>query len=672
MKYVDVVIDNKSDKTDRMFTYACQDDGVCPGQKVIVPFAKGNRDKEAYVFRVLDVPDKGIKNIKSVKEICKDVSLTEEMIKTCTWMRKRYLCRYIDAVKSFVPAGAPIKRGKVKDIHRGSEGEPQIIPQLTREQEEALSQIYSSMEDERNDIFLLHGVTGSGKTEVYMRTIARALKQGKTAVMLVPEISLTKQIIDRFIGRFGAESIAVLHSKLTKAERYDQWQKLRSGSVKVAIGARSAVFAPLSDIGVFVIDEEHEATYKSDSAPKYETVEVAVMRAKAFSGIVVAGSATPSVVSRYRASEDIYRLLTLKHRYNKLAMPKVSVVDMRKELREGNRCALSRKLYDEIKENLDRKKQIILFLNRRGYSTFISCRHCGYVVKCPHCEVSLTYHKSHDLAVCHYCGYKESISDQCPQCGSKDIRHFGAGTEKIEDLVEGMFSDKTVGRLDMDSVKKRGKLEKILRDFGKGKIDILTGTQLVAKGLDFKNVGLVGIVSADVSLNIPDFRSAERTFQLITQAAGRAGRGDEVGSVVIQTYTPDHYAVQAAARGDYNSFYEYEKKLRKLMDYQPYGDIIQIIIFGKEEVECKKAAALWKRELLKIGSGLSGVMGPESLLNSGAKEMYRESLIIKCPQGNRNACMRWIEDMKFSELTRNNSKGYHVTVDVNPFNLWRS
>ncbi len=465
--------------------------------------------------------------------------------------------------------GKPLKSGKTREPFKDEKGEHQPISSLTEEQESALQEICEAIHEDRHDIFLLHGVTGSGKTEVYMQAIGEALYKGKTAIMLVPEISLTKQIIDRFIGRFGSQEIAVLHSRLSLGERYDQWMRIREGKVKIVIGARSAVFAPFDNIGVIVIEEEHESTYKSDMTPKYETMEVAIIRAKANKGIVLAGSATPSVVSYSRCEEGIYKKLTLKERYNRVALPQVDLVDMRQELREGNRSVLSRELYLGMSEVLDQGKQVILFLNRRGYSTFVSCRECGYVVKCKDCDISLTHHKERNACVCHYCGHVEAAPVTCPQCGSPHIRYFGTGTEKLEEAVGELFENKKVGRLDLDTIRRKGSLEKILNDFGKGKIDILTGTQIVAKGLDFRNVGMVGIVSADVTLNIPDYRSAERTFQLITQAAGRAGRGDEVGRVVIQTYTPDNYAILAAADQNYQTFYEREIQGRKWMQYPP-------------------------------------------------------------------------------------------------------
>lgn len=668
MKYVDLVIDNKSDNTDHFYTYGCEDDRIQVGNKVLVPFARGNKEREAYVFRVFEEPEEEIKNLKYVHSVSSDFSLSEEAVETCKWMRRRYLCRYIDAVKVFTPMGKPLKSGKTREPFKDEKGEHQPISSLTEEQESALQEICEAMHEDRHDIFLLHGVTGSGKTEVYMQAIGEALDKGKTAIMLVPEISLTKQIIDRFIGRFGSQEIAVLHSRLSLGERYDQWMRIREGKVKIVIGARSAVFAPLDNIGVIVIDEEHESTYKSDMTPKYETMEVAIIRAKANKGIVLAGSATPSVVSYSRCEEGIYKKLTLKERYNRVALPQVDLVDMRQELREGNRSVLSRELYLGMSEVLDQGKQVILFLNRRGYSTFVSCRECGYVVKCKDCDISLTHHKERNACVCHYCGHVEAAPVTCPQCGSPHIRYFGTGTEKLEEAVGELFENKKVGRLDLDTIRRKGSLEKILNDFGKGKIDILTGTQIVAKGLDFRNVGMVGIVSADVTLNIPDYRSAERTFQLITQAAGRAGRGDEVGRVVIQTYTPDNYAILAAADQNYQTFYEREIQGRKWMQYPPFGDIIQVVFSSKLENECRLAAEYWEKELKGIGVAGGSVLPPQRMIGTGDLKLYREYVLIKSPKGMRNVYMGFIEGLKNAAR----GKKYTVMVDVNPYSMWRS
>ncbi len=666
MKYAGLVIDNKSDQTDTLYTYGCSDD-VRPGQKVYVSFGRGKKLRPAYVFSVSDEPEAEYKNLKHIEEVDPDVSLSEEMVKTCIWMKKRYLCRYIDAVNLFTPVGKALKSGKVRKPFAGLAGEEQIIDSLTADQQKAIDEIEGSP---GHDIFLIHGVTGSGKTEIYMQLIRRALDEGKTAVMMVPEISLTKQIIDRFIGRFGSENVAVLHSKLSAGERHDEWMRIRSGQAKIVIGARSAVFAPLENVGVFILDEEHESTYKSESVPRYDTVEVAVKRAMAMDAKVVLGSATPSVVSYSRCGEGIYKLLELKERYNKVKLPDVEIVDMRRELRSGNKTIFSETLYNNMVKTLEEGKQVILFLNRRGHSTFVSCRECGHVLGCPDCGISLTYHKGIGKVVCHYCGYTEDVPEKCPECGSGYIKYFGAGTEKIEEEVANLFPDYKTDRLDFDSMRRKGSLEKILKDFGDGKTKILTGTQVVAKGLDFKNVGLVGIVSADVSLNIPDYRSAERTFQLVTQAAGRAGRGDEEGKVIIQTYTPDNYAIKAAAMQDYQSFYEQEIQFRKLRTYPPYSDFIQIVIGSSDQGVATSVADEWEAEIRKSLGEESGNVLPHAGMLTTAKEGYKEAIMIKCPKGQRNKYFRIISPLR--ESVKGDKRKYSVSVDVNPYSMWRS
>ena len=667
MKYVDLVIDNKSDQTDALYTYGCTQDDISVGSKVYVQFGRSKNLREAYVFGVKDEPEQEFKNLKYIKETDPDISLSEEMVRTCRWMKRRYLCRYIDAVKQFTPVGSPLKSGKTRKPYGDAEGELQKVDELTGEQQAALDEMTKK---EGHEIYLLQGVTGSGKTELYMRMIEQSLEKGRKAVMLVPEISLTKQIIDRFIGRFGSERIAVLHSKLSKGERYDEWMRIRKGQVDIVIGARSGVFAPMENIGVFIMDEEHEASYKSETTPKYDTVEVVVKRAMDMDAKVVLGSATPDISSYHRSLGDIYKRIELKKRYNNVQLPDVEIVDMRKELKSGNRSVFSDRLYQAMKENLEDGRQVILFMNRRGYSTFVSCRECGYVLTCPDCGISLTYHKEMGKGVCHYCGHTETIPDSCPECGSRYIRFFGTGTEKIDEEVSRLFPEYPAARLDLDSMRKKGSLEKILKDFGSGKTRILTGTQVVAKGLDFRNVGLVGIVAADISLNIPDYRSAERTFQLITQAAGRAGRGEEKGLVVIQTYTPDNYAIQAAAAQDYETFYRQEIEFRKLRGYPPFSDFIQIIIGSMDGSVASQVAGEWEQQLRhSLGSDERNVL-PHSRMISMAKEGCKECILIKCPKGKRQMYFEILMGLK--NTIKGDRRKYNVAVDVNPYSMWRS
>lgn len=675
MKYANLVIDNKSDQTDQLYTYGVKDDAKI-GSKVYVPFAKSRNLREAYVVETDEHSGDGLgKRLRYIEKVDDDVSLSEEMIRTALWMKKRYICRLIDAVNCFTPVGEKARRGQRKNPFAEEKGEPSSVKELTLQQAQILQRIGEAAKAKKHMRFLLHGVTGSGKTEIYIRAAQQVLEQGRNVIVLVPEIALTGQIIDRFIGRFGSGKVAVLHSKLSLGERYDQWKKVRDGcdgDGQIVIGARSAVFAPLENIGLIVIDEEHETTYKSDHTPKYDTIEVALKRVqdKDNNGILLLGSATPSVVSYQRAQEGIYELLELTERYNKVMLPEISIVDMREELKRGNRSIISSELCSKMKDTLEAGRQVILFLNRRGYSTFVSCRECGYVARCPGCGLSLTYHKAGGQAVCHYCGYHEPAPNKCPECGSKYIRYFGSGTEKLEEAVSDLFPEYAAERLDLDTVKRKGELTRKLKAFRSGKTQILIGTQIIAKGLDFRNVGLSGIVSADVSLNIPDFRSPERTFQLITQAAGRAGRGDSQGHVVIQTYSPEHYAVAFASQHDYKGFFETEKQLRAYMGYPPYSDLFQIVFTAKREDAAKDGAESWYERIRgrMAREDQEMVFPPQQAYLGKIKDIYRYSMLIKCPQGRRAEYSRIVAAVREEDIEKK-KKDYTAIVDINPYSF---
>lgn len=675
MKYANLVIDNKSDQTDQLYTYGVKDVAKI-GSKVYVPFAKSRNLREAYVVETDEHSGDGLgKRLRYIEKVDDDVSLSEEMIRTALWMKKRYICRLIDAVNCFTPVGEKARRGQRKNPFAEEKGEPSSVKELTLQQAQILQRIGEAAKAKKHMRFLLHGVTGSGKTEIYIRAAQQVLEQGRNVIVLVPEIALTGQIIDRFIGRFGSGKVAVLHSRLSLGERYDQWKKVRDGcdgDGQIVIGARSAVFAPLENIGLIVIDEEHETTYKSDHTPKYDTIEVALKRVqdKDNNGILLLGSATPSVVSYQRAQEGIYELLELTERYNKVVLPEISIVDMREELKRGNRSIISSELCSKMKDTLEAGRQVILFLNRRGYSTFVSCRECGYVARCPGCGLSLTYHKAGGQAVCHYCGYHEPAPNKCPECGSKYIRYFGSGTEKLEEAVSDLFPEYAAERLDLDTVKRKGELTRKLKAFRSGKTQILIGTQIIAKGLDFRNVGLSGIVSADVSLNIPDFRSPERTFQLITQAAGRAGRGDSQGHVVIQTYSPEHYAVAFASQHDYKGFFETEKQLRAYMGYPPYSDLFQIVFTAKREDAAKDGAESWYERIRgrMAREDQEMVFPPQQAYLGKIKDIYRYSMLIKCPQGRRAEYSRIVAAVREEDIEKK-KKAYTAIVDINPYSF---
>ncbi len=667
MRYADIIVDNKSKHIDNLFTYRVVDESIQVGDRVILPFGQYNKEKHGYVYRFREAPeDYPEEKMKSVIARDDSLPLTPEIMTTAAWMKQRYGIKYYDCIQCFLPKGKAAKPGKEKEPYKGLTGTYSRPEQLTEEQQTAVDRIRDALDEERQELFLIHGVTSSGKTEVYMEAIARCLDLGKTAIMLVPEIGLTSQMIERFAGRFGKAAIAVMHSKLTPRERYDEWQRIRRGEARIVIGARLGVFSPLTNIGVIIMDEEHEATYKADMTPKYETVDVALKRLKYYNGVLLLGSATPSVVSYQRCREGIYQLIELKERYNKTPLPEVEIIDMREELKEGNMTIFSRRLYSKMQQVLDAGQQVILFQNRRGYSNFISCRECGTVMKCSKCGISLTYHKNSNAAVCHYCGRKFPVPKTCPECQSKYIRYFGIGTEQVEEVTAQFFPEARVDRLDLDAVKTRKDLDRILGDFSKGETNILIGTQLVAKGLDFKNVGLVGVIAADVTLNIPDYRSTERTFQLVTQVAGRAGRGEEQGTVIVQTYEPDNYALKAAKYHDYQSFFGQEIRLREFMDYPPFTDLIMANFTSSDEETALEAAERC-RVYMEHAVGPENarqVLAPRVALNFKGEDA-RYYILIKCPRGNRNKYIYYLDN--FNQILIKEKINCNLNLDINPY-----
>lgn len=499
---------------------------------------------------------------------------------------------------------------------------------LTKEQQNAFEEIRSCVVQGEYKTFLLHGVTGSGKTEIYLQTIAYVMSKGKEAIVLVPEISLTPQMVERFKGRFG-EQVAVIHSRLSAGERYDEWRKIRQGKVKVAIGARSALFSPFQNLGIIIVDEEHESSYKQEENPKYHARDVAIFRGQYHQAPVILGSATPTLESYARAQKGVYQLINLEERVQGRPLPKVEIVDMRSELHEGNRSMFSRVLFDKITHCLERKEQMVLFLNRRGFSTFVMCRDCGFVQQCPHCDISLTYHKVTQSHRCHYCGYSEKQVQQCPECESEHIRFFGTGTQKVEEELHKHFPGIRVVRMDVDTTQKKGSHERLLQNFRDQRADVLLGTQMIAKGLDFEKVTLVGVIAADSLLHLPDFRAAEKTFQLLTQVSGRAGRHQLLGEVVVQTYTPEHYSVIAAAEHNYLSFYQQEMNHRHQRGYPPYY-YITLITFTHEDIPvlvraCEQSVQ-WLKKQISVNSI---VLGPVASPIPKIKDRYRYQCMIK-------------------------------------------
>lgn len=501
--------------------------------------------------------------------------------------------------------------------------------QLNQEQQAAVDTVCRDWASGMRGTYLLYGITGSGKTEVYMELIRRVLEAGKQAIVLIPEISLTYQTVMRFYRRFG-DRVSVINSRLSAGERYDQLERARNGEIDIMVGPRSALFTPFERLGLIIMDEEHEGAYKSETSPRYHAREVAEMRAEMNGASLVLGSATPSLESFCKARNGTYRLLTLTRRAREESrLPRVHVVDLRKELAEGNRSVFSRMLKTLIEERLKKKEQVILFMNRRGYANFVSCRSCGEAIRCPHCDVSLTYHRNGTLK-CHYCGYETVMPQTCPACGSRYIAAFGTGTQKLEAMCAAEFPGARLLRMDADTTSRKGSHEEILQAFAEGEADILIGTQMIVKGHDFPNVTLVGIMAADLSLHAPDFRSAERTFDLLVQASGRAGRGTQAGDVVIQTYTPDHFAVAAAAAQDYESFYEKEFLYRRMMGYPPAVGLLEIRMVCPAPDFLEKAAGELREEISRNFSfcGLSCI-GPVDAVPYKVNDIYRKILYIK-------------------------------------------
>ncbi|MFQ8661614.1 MAG: primosomal protein N' [Clostridia bacterium] len=544
---------------------------------------------------------------------------------------------------------------------------------LTEEQKNAYNRVEEAIDKNEYKQFLLYGVTGSGKTEVYLQLIEKVLKIGKNAIVLVPEISLTPQMLDRFISRFGKSDIAILHSKLSIGERHDEWERIRERKARIVIGARSAIFAPIENIGIIIIDEEHDSSYKSETNPRYNAKEIAKILAKENKAPLLLGSATPDINTFYNATNENedgntkIQLLTLTKRANESSLPKVEIIDLKQELANGNRSMLSMELYNSIEENISQKRQTILFLNRRGYSTFIMCRNCGYTVKCPSCNISMTYHSYEKKLKCHYCSYEENLVTTCPECHSDKIRYFGTGTQKLEQEINKQFPNASTIRMDIDTVTKKNSHEEILNKFKNENIDILIGTQMVVKGHHFPNVTLVGVIAADSSLNIDDYRANERTFQILTQVAGRAGRENLPGKVIIQTYNPDNFSIICAQKQNYEMFYETEIALRKQLKYPPFCDIILISFNSLNETNIKNISnEMYKKLLEKLNQEEFKIFRPMPSPIDKIQNRYRWRIIIK---GNMTVEANEVLNQTLKEIYSRNIKDIRISIDVNPNNM---
>ena len=730
--YAEVIINSEALEIDRPFTYKVPEEfnnEIKIGQIVKVPFGKGNKTSEGFILNLKNDDNIKFKTKNIAAILVKDPVIDEDDINLIEFLREKTLCKYIDAFRLLIPVGimkgAKAKKKKVivlknEDLSniKNPDGYKKIVEffktnsgkytkselinehsisqyklnklienevlsieeesvfryndrvynkdsakTLTIEQENIIREYINS--DDK--MFLLKGVTGSGKTEVYMKLVERVLLEEKSAIILVPEIALTPQMIERFKGRFGV-NVALFHSKLSDGERFDEWFRVKEGKSKVIVGARSAIFLPAKNLGLIIIDEEHENTYKSEQNPKYQTKEVAEYLSELKGCKVILGSATPSIETYYRALTGEMKLLELNSRVDNKAMPPMKVIDMRNELKGGNKSLFSRELFIAIQERLKRKEQIILFLNRRGFSTFVSCRSCGYVFKCDECDISMTYHKN-GLLICHYCGKTKREPRECPKCHSKYVKFFGAGTQRVEEEVKKYFNNAGILRMDVDTTRDKHSYERIYNTFKNGEVDILIGTQMVSKGLDFKNVTLVGILAADMSINIPDYRAAERTFQIITQVAGRAGRGDKQGEVLIQTYTPQHYSLQYAVNYDYEGFYEKEFTVRAMMKYPPFGKLLLINGTSKKEDLLKNfmhKITMMIKPLVENCLDIE-ILGPIPCMISKLKENYRWQIVIK---GEFDSYFsKNIKEILYDE-NKNVYNDIRISMDINPNNLF--
>ena len=629
MLYADIIIEISNEKLDRPFQYRIPEElegKVLPGSLVKIPFGNGNRTIKGYVVNITDKPEIAEDRLKDIIEVLyADTSekAVDNLIKLAGWMKEKYGGTMINSLRCVLPIKAPVRKRKTKeDIVPVENGYRKI--ELNEEQQSIVDSFDKAYKSGDRTPVLIHGITGSGKTEVYMEMIDLVIREGKQAIMLIPEISLTYQTMQRFYTRFGSR-VSYLHSGLSKGERYERFLKAKNGETDIMIGPRSALFTPFPDTGIIVMDEEHDSSYHSGQMPKYNTRQAAEELARLTNAAFVMGSATPSLDAYYLAQSGKYRLLKLSNRVSDAKLPAVHIVDLRQELINGNRSIFSEKLKSLIEDRLSKKEQVMLFLNRRGYAGFVSCRRCGFVLKCPHCDVSLVSHRSGKM-VCHYCGYETAQVKKCPSCTSKYIGGMRAGTEQVVEKLHETFKGVRTLRMDMDTTRKKGSYEKILSAFGEGKADILVGTQMIVKGHDFENVTLVGVLAADMSLFSQDYRAGERTFQLLTQASGRAGRSTKSGEVVIQTYSPENPVIIHSAAQDYEGFYKEEIAYRQLCGYPPSMHLMKVLVMDEDE---ERAADLTGRAVKKAEEKKVHIIGPSDDSVAKLNDIYRKSFYVK-------------------------------------------
>lgn len=695
-KYADIIIDISQSNVDRPFRYRIPEElleSIAVGSVVKVPFGKGDRIRTGYVIGLADEPNYDIDKIKNIQEVSKGaISIESKLIRLAAWMKERYGCTMISALMTVMPVKEKVRERKTEIDIKDSIPEFQPVEALEPQQEKVVNDFINDIS--QVDIsktpkwdkttYLLHGVTGSGKTEVYIKMAEEILSRGQDVIVLVPEIALTYQTVARFSSYFQ-DNISILNSQLSKGEKYREFMKALSGETHIMIGPRSALFAPFQNLGLIIIDEEHDTAYKSEKTPKYHAREVAIKRAELEGAKVILGTATPSIESYYKAKQGEYKLYSLLTRVKGSVLPEVEIVDMREELRAGNRSIISQSLYNKLSTAFSRGEQAMVFINRRGYKTFVSCRDCGEVIKCPNCDVSLSEHKAmrpggEGYLMCHYCGHTEPVPNVCPKCKSKLIGGLGIGTETVEETIRNLFPDIKTLRMDRDTTTKKGSHGAIIKKFREGKADCLIGTQMIVKGHDFPKVTVVGNILADLSLFDTDFESAERTFDLLTQAAGRAGRDELAGQVVIQTYQPEHYAISSAASQDYESFYEFEVSYRELLHYPPMYHLLGICVSSADENLCidmsEKVAGSIKslREAQKreaLGTKLD-IVGPTEAYIYRINNVFRRVIYIKSEEYDILTKAANLADSVFSELQQNlelRKDCIEIQYDFNPMHI---
>ena len=662
MKYASVVIRLPIDKA---FSYRVPEKlegAIDIGKRVWVPF--GKRRVVGYVVDLLDKVD--IDDVRPIESVIDEKPIIcGELVSLTKWISDYYVCSWGEAIDAAIPG--VLKKGKTsvrpKKPFRHERPRKTFDLSPTEEQKEALKEINASLDESRFLVFLLHGITASGKTEVYLQAISHALKKNRSGIVLVPEISLTPQTVERFKSRFG-DSVAVMHSGLLGSRRFHEYKRIRDGEARIVVGARSAIFAPVRDLGLVIVDEEHETSYKQENVPRYHAREAAIKRAELTDSTVILGSATPSLESYYNALNGKYKLIELTKRIRDMDLPKVNIIDMRKELYQRHYATVfSRPLRENIERVMAKREQAMLFLNRRGFSTFVSCRNCGDVQRCKKCDSVLVYHYSKKKMVCHYCNFCADPPQICPKCRSSYVKYFGMGTERVESELHRYFPEEKMDRMDTDTTKKRGSHDRILGKFKRHNISILVGTQMIAKGLDFPRVTLVGVISADTTLNLPDFRASERTFNLLTQVAGRAGRGTEGGRVLIQTYTPDHYAIKTASSHDYRSFYKREIVSRKELGLPPFVNLLRVMLSSRKEERVIKASEALAKIIKKTMKSVK-ILGPAPAVISKIRNRYRWNIVLKAKEAEPAAIL-------LKEILKNLKKpaGVGITVDVDPISV---